>query len=130
MRRVTRIRVRLTVQRRRGARRKFSVPVRVPRSIRPGVHRLTFRVGGGGFSDEDLVDELIAMIEGELSGGGGSSEPRTVRQLARHMKLLRRGVGIRARFKHRRPQTVRRSSDVSYEGRVRLTLRVPRRGRR
>jgi hypothetical protein len=53
-----------------------------------------------------------------------------VRQLARRIKLLRQSVGIRAKFKHRRPQLVRRSSDVSYEGRARMTLRVTRRPRR
>jgi hypothetical protein len=53
-----------------------------------------------------------------------------VRQLARRIKLFRRAVGIRAKFKHRRPQLVRRSSDVSFEGRVRMTLRVTRLARR
>jgi hypothetical protein len=128
-RRGQRIRVRLKLQRRRGARRTITVPVRVPRSLRPGRHRLTFTGSGGGFSDEALVEELIAMFEGELSGGG-SSEPRTVRQLARRIKLFRRSVGIRAKFKHRRAQLVRRSSDVSFDGRVRMTLRVTRRARR
>ena len=70
------------------------------------------------------------MLEGELSGGGGSSEPRTVRQLARRIKRLRRAVGIRAKFKNREPQLVRRSRDVSYEGRARMMLRVTRRARR
>jgi hypothetical protein len=130
VRRGQRIRVRLTVQRRRGARRQLTVPVRVPRSLRPGVHRLTFTGSGGGFSDDALVDELIAMLEGELGGGGGSSEPRTARQLARRIKTLRRAVGIRAKFKSRDPRLVHRSSDSSYEGRARLTLRVKRRARR
>jgi hypothetical protein len=94
------------------------------------VHRLTFTGSGGGFSDDALVDELIAMLEGELSGGGGSSEPRTARQLARRIKTLRRAVGIRAKFKSRDPRLVHRSSDSSYEGRARLTLRVKRRARR
>jgi hypothetical protein len=130
VRRGQRIRVRLTVQRRRGARRTLTVPVRVPRSLRPGVHRLTFTGSGGGFSDEALVEELIALLEGELSGAGGSSEPRTPRQLARQLKLFRRAVGIRARFKNRDPQLVHRSSDVAFEGRTRLTLRVRRPARR
>ena len=130
VRRGQRIRVRLTIQRRRGARRTLTVPVRVPRSLRPGRHRLTFSGRGGAFSGDALVEELIALLEGEVSGGGGSSEPRSARQLARRIKLMRRAVGIQARFRHHSPQLVRRSSDVSYEGRVRLTLRVTRRARR
>jgi hypothetical protein len=66
------------------------------------------------------------MLEGELGGGSGSSEPHTVRQLARRIKLFRRQVGIQARFRNRRPQLVHRSNDVSYEGRVRLRVRVRR----
>jgi hypothetical protein len=127
-RRGQRIRVRLTVQRRRGARRTLTVPVRVPRSMRPGVKRLTLRGSGSGFSEEALLDELIVLLEGQLSGGG-SSEPRTVRQLARRIRLFRRQVGIQARFRHRPPQVVHRSNRVSYEGRVRLRLRVTRRAR-
>jgi hypothetical protein len=131
VRRGQRMRIRLTVQRRRGARRTLTVPVRVPRSLRPGVHRLTLRgSGGGGFSEEALIEELIAMLEGELGGGSGSSEPHTVRQLARRVKLFRRQVGIQARFRNRRPQLVHRSNDVSYEGRVRLRVRVTGRARR
>jgi hypothetical protein len=94
------------------------------------VHRLTFTGTGGGFSDDALVAELVAVLEGDLGGDGGSSEPHTVRQLARRIKLMRRAVGIRGKFKHRDPQLVHRSSDVSYEGRVRLTLRVRRPVRR
>jgi hypothetical protein len=94
------------------------------------VHRLTLKGSGDGFSDDALVEELIAMLEGGQGGGGGSSEPRSVRELARRIKLIRRTVGIQARFRHRRPQVVRRSGDVSYEGRVRLRVRVTRRARR
>jgi hypothetical protein len=128
----SRMRVRLTVQRRRGARHRISVPVRVPRSLRPGrVHRLTIRGGGGGFSDEALVEELIAMLDADLGGGGGAaSEPSTVRQLARRIQALRRVPGIYARFDRRPARLVRRSGDVSYEGRVRLRVRVTPRVRR
>jgi hypothetical protein len=124
------IRVRLTVQRRRGGRHRLTVPVRIPRSLRPGVHTLTLRGSGNGSSEEALVEELILMLEGELGGGGGSSEPRTVRELARRIRVFRQRVGIEARFRHRRPQLVHRSREVSYEGRVRLRVRVTRRARR
>jgi hypothetical protein len=126
----SRMRVRLTLQRRHGARHRMSVRVRVPRSLRPGsVHRLTISGGGGGFSEEALVEELIAMLDTELDGGGGSgSEPRTVRQLARRIHALRRVPGIYARFDRGSSRLVRRSRDVSYQGRVRLRVRVtPRR---
>ena len=131
-RRGERIRVRLTVQRRRGARYELTVPVRIPRSLRPGVQRLTLRGSGNAFSEEALVEELILVLEGELGGGGGggSSEPRTVRQLARRIGAIRQRVGIEARFKRRPPQLVHRSREVSYEGRVRLRVRVTRRARR
>jgi hypothetical protein len=124
----SRIRVRLTVQRRRGGRRQISVPVRVPRSLKPGRHKLTLRSGGGGFSEAALIDELIAVLEGD--SGGGSSEPRSVRQLARRIRGLRSVPGIYARFDRRPARLVRASSDVSYEGRVRLRLRVTPRVRR
>jgi hypothetical protein len=130
-RRGSRIRVGLTVQRRRGARHRIRVPVRVPRSLNPGkVHRLTIRGGGGGFSEEALMEELIGLIEGELGAGGSSSEPHTVRQLARRIHSLRRVPGIYARFDRRAARLVRRSRDVSYDGRVRLRIRVTPRVRR
>ena len=71
---------------RRGARHRMSVRVRVPRSLRPGrVHRLTISGGGGGFSEEALVEELIAMLDGEVSGGGGAgSQPRRSAGRAAH----------------------------------------------
>ncbi len=126
----SRIRVRLAVQRRRGGRRQLVVPVRVPRSLKPGRHRLTLRAGGGAFSEAALIEELIAVLEGELGSGGGSSEPRTVRQLARRIRALKTAPGIYARFDRRPARLVRASSDVSYEGRVRLRLRVTPRARR
>jgi hypothetical protein len=128
----SKIRVRLTLQRRRGVRHRISVPVRVPRSLAAGrTHRLTIR-GGGGFSEEALIEQLIAMIDEAFGGGGGggSSEPKTVRQLADKIHALRRVPGLYARFDRRPPRLVRRSSDVSYEGRVRLRIRVTPRARR
>ena len=127
----SRMRVRLTLQRRHGTRHRMTVRVRVPRSLKPGkVHRLTIRGGGGGFSEEALIEELIATLDAELGGGGASSEPTTVRQLAQRIHALRRVPGIYARFDRRPPRLVRRSHDASYEGRVRLRVRVTPRVRR
>ena len=69
------------------------------------------------------------MLDGEVSGGGGAgSQPQTVRQLARRIHSLRRVPGIYARFDRRSARLIRRTGDVSYEGRVRLRVRVtPRR---
>jgi hypothetical protein len=124
------MRVRLTLQRRRGARHRLSVRVRVPRSLRPGrVHRLTIKGGGGGLSEEALIEELIAQLDEAFGGGGGAgSEPHTVRQLADKIHALRRAPGLYARFDRRPARLVRRSGGVSYEGRVRVRVRVtPRR---
>jgi len=128
----SRIRVRLTVQRRRGARHRIAVPVRVPRSLKPGRrHRLTIRGGGSGFSEDELIRELIAMLEGDLAGGGGGGgEPRTVRELARQIRDLHHVPGIYVRWDHRPARLARRSGEVSYEGRARLRVRVTRRARR
>jgi hypothetical protein len=127
----SRIRVRLTVQRRHGARHRISVPVRVPRSLKPGrVHKLVVRGGGGGFSEDALIEELIAMLDAELGGGGSTSEPSSVRELARRIHSLRRVPGIYARFDRRPARLVRRSGDVSYQGRVKMRVRVTPRARR
>jgi hypothetical protein len=119
--------VRVTVQRRNGGRHRITVPVRVPRGLKPGRrHRLTLRGGsGGGLSEAELIEEFLVLIAG---GGGPSSEPRTVAQLAHRIGALHRDLGIEARWKGRPPRLVHRSSRVSYEGRVRLRIRVtPRR---
>jgi hypothetical protein len=120
----SRIRVHLTVQRRRGSRHRITVPVRVPLSLKPGRrHRLIVRGGEGGGSEAQLIEELIALLEGEQNGGG-SNEPRSVGQLAARIRALRRVPGIYARWDKRPARLVRRSRGVSYEGRVRLGVRV------
>jgi len=108
------------------------VPVRVPRSLKPGRrHRLTIRGGGSGFSEEELIRELIAMLEGDIvGGGGGGGEPSTVRELARQIRGMRRVPGIYARWDRRPARLARRSGQVSYEGRARLRVRVTPRARR
>ena len=125
-----RIRVRVLVQRRRGGRHRITVPVRVPRSLRPGFHRLTLRGTGSGFADEELIEEIIAMLEGTLGPDGIPTEPRNVRQLARRIRSFKRTPGITARFDRRKRRLALRSTRVSYEGRVRMRVRVMPRGRR
>jgi hypothetical protein len=130
-RRGSRIRVRVTLQRRHGERHRISVPVRVPRSLGTGrTHRLTLRGEGGGFSEEELLGELITLLEGGFIGGAGPSEPKTVRELAARIRALHRVPGIYARFGRREPRLAVASDEVSFDGRVRLRLRVTPRGRR
>jgi hypothetical protein len=129
-RRGSRIRVRVTLQRRHGGRHTITVPVRVPRSLGTRrTHRLTLRGQGGGFSEEELLDELVALLDGEFVGGFGPAEPKTVRQLAARIRELRRVPGIYARFDRREPRLALGSDEVSYDGRVRLRLRVRPRAR-
>jgi hypothetical protein len=123
-----RIRLRLVVQRRRGGRRRLSVPVRIPSSLRPGVRILTL-AGSGETGGEEIVVELVGALLGISGDGGDRHEPRSPRELARAVRGLHRALGIEARFEHRRRSVVVRSDDVSYGGSVRLALRVLRRRR-
>lgn len=56
----------------------------------------------------------------------GDLEPRTPGQLADSIAALRRPLGIETRFRHRVPRLVLRSSDVRFEGRVHVSVRVVR----
>jgi hypothetical protein len=130
-RRGSRIHVRVALQRRHGDRHTITVPVRVPSSLRAGrAHRLTLRGQGGGFSEEELFGELVSLLEGEFIGGAGPSEPKTVRQLAARIRDLHRVPGIYAQFGRRDARLAFGSDQVSFDGRVRLRVRVTRRARR
>ncbi|HEV2874215.1 MAG TPA: hypothetical protein VGW14_03625, partial [Thermoleophilaceae bacterium] len=136
-----RLPVRVTLQRRGGARRTVTVRVRVPRDLRPG--RRTLVLSGNGFAADPGF--VIELIEGELAGGGSpgraqeaaagksrtpgraaQSSPRSVRRLARRIAGLRRALGIVARFGRGERSVVLRSGDVRFDGRVKLRLRVSR----
>jgi hypothetical protein len=122
-----RIRVRLTVGRRGDGRRRLSFKLRVPRDLRPGPRTLVLTGSGGSDSFED---ELLFALEEALGGElGGGEEPHTIGQLERRLEALRRDLGIEARFRRGEDRLVVRSDDVSYEGRVRVSLDV-RRARR
>ena len=116
-----RIRVSLTVQRRRGGRRILSVPVRVPASIKPGRRTLVLRGNGGGSVGEGA---LIGLLFDSLVGTDTGGDLRTPRQLAEAVGALHRPLGIVARFRGTEPRVVLRSDRISYEGRVELRVRV------
>jgi hypothetical protein len=126
VRRDQRIRVRVGLQRRHDGRRSLSVPVRVPRDLRPGARTLVLTGNGGLPSLEDeLVLELFNVVFEEFGGGGGAdSEPHSLRELAARVGDLRRPLGITARIKGHEPQVVHRSDEISFEGRVAVRLRV------
>jgi hypothetical protein len=125
VRRGERIRVRLMLQRRLGGRRTLSVPVKVPRDLRPGVRTLVLSGNGGVPSLEDeLIMELFEVIVFEFGDGAGDEEPHSVRELAAAVRDLRNPLGINARWKGQRPQLVHRSDELSFEGHVQLRLKV------
>lgn len=120
-----RIRVRLSLQRRRGGERSLSVPVKLPRGLRPGVRKLVVRGNGDSPSFED---ELFEQLFGTIIEFGGVSdeddEPKHLRELAAVVRGFQQPLGIEARIKGHEPQLVHRSDEISFEGRVRLRLRV------
>jgi hypothetical protein len=134
VRRGERVSVRLALQRRNGGRRTLSVPVKLPRDLRPGVRTLVVSGNGGvpSFAN-DLVSALFDVLVIEFGDDGGAGEPHSLRELVAAVRDLRNPLGISARLKGRRRQLVHRSDELSFEGRVRIRLRVaqarPRRSR-
>jgi hypothetical protein len=123
-----RVRVRLVVQRRWGGRRRISGSLRVPRSLRPGRHTILLAGNGQHFSPSaSLIGEFETIAIEFLSLGDEEPEVRSPRELGRALARLHQPLGIEARLKRRGLGLVVRSSDVSYGGRVPLTLRVLRR---
>ena len=120
-----RIRLRLTVQRRRGARRRLSASLRLPASLPAGRHTLRLQGTGGDTALSALEAELGVVII-LLTSSSDRSEPRSVRELGRALRRLHRPLGIEARLKRRRLGLVVRSDRVSYEGSAELRLRVVR----
>jgi hypothetical protein len=126
-----RLPVRVTLQRRGGGRRTVTVRVRVPRDLGPG--RRTLVLSGNGFTEEPGI--VIEVIEEELARGGSPGRPqgvaargqrRTVRGLARRLARMQRPLGIVAGFGRRERKVVLRSTDIRFDGLVKLRLRVSR----
>jgi hypothetical protein len=129
-RRVTRgehLRVRLSLRRRRGEASTRLVRVTVPRSLRPGRHRLVIEGTGEGASEaflEALIDEFGFLFGEE---GSGPREPHTMRELAARLRVFHQPQGIVARFRKHDGALVHRSDEVLFEGRVRIPVIVSRR---
>ena len=118
-----RLQVRLTLQRRRGGRRSLAVTVPVPPGIAPGTRTLTLR---GNSADNAFEDEIVFELLSGPATAQAAAEARSVRQLAEQVRALHRPLGIEARFRGSPSRLVHRSGEVSFEGRVRLRLRVLR----
>jgi hypothetical protein len=118
--------VKVALRRRGGGDRRITVQVPVPRGIRPGERKLMIEGNGVPDPDEEGLIDLIDGLLFDLDLGAGGREPRTPRQLARSIAALRRPLGITTRFRHRDPRVVLRSSEVRFEGRVPVSVRVVR----
>jgi hypothetical protein len=118
--------VRIVLRRRRGGSRQLTVRVPVPADVRPGSRTLV--VEGNGFpgEEEELLLELVLGLTGEGGSEATAAAPRTTAQLQRAVAALHRPLGIAAHFRRREPGIVLRSTDVRYEGRAKITLRVVR----
>jgi hypothetical protein len=119
-----RIWARLVVQRRHGDRRRLSVPVRIPASLRPGMRTLVLAGTGRASTEAEIVIELAGALVTISGDGGDDPEARSVRELARKLRGLHRELGIEARLKRFPARLVLRSDRVSYSGKVRVRLRV------
>jgi hypothetical protein len=107
-----------------GGTRTQTARVPIPTGMSPGPHTLVLQ-GNGLASQEDLEEALFEALLGGGSGGR-DAQPRSARQLAAAVAAIHRKLGIEARFRHRQPRVVVPSSDVRYDGKVRVRLRVVR----
>ena len=76
-----RMRVRVTVQRRRGGRRTLRVPMRMPRDLRPGTHPLVLS-GTGGRPRRRRTASCSTFVDEFSDFFGEPAEPRTLGELA------------------------------------------------
>jgi hypothetical protein len=116
--------IRITLQRRNGGRRTLTVRWRVPRSLRPGSYPVTLSGTGGSGSSEGAF--LLEFAEEFSEFFEGPSEPRTLRELARRVAGLHEDMGITARIRRGRERLIYRSDEISFEGRLKLRIRVAR----
>jgi hypothetical protein len=118
--------VKLEVRHRRGSNsRTLTARVPIPRGMSPGPHTLVLQGNGFATNEDELELALFDALTGGDSGGG-DAKPRSVRRLAAEVAQIHRRLGIEARFRHRDPRVVVPSSEVRYDGKVRVRLRVVR----
>jgi hypothetical protein len=120
--------VKLTVGRRGDGRRRLSFSMRIPRDMPLGHQTIALHGVGGGGSEEALVQAFVDALTGD--GGGRGPEPHSIRDLATRVAALHRDLGIEARFHRGSRKLVYKSGDVSFEGRVKVSLRILRRAHR
>jgi hypothetical protein len=119
-----RIRVRVSLQRVRGARMERTYSVRIPRTARPGRLRLLL-VG----RDADAGDSgLTTIIIGDDSGTseGGDPGPKTLRALARRVSSLGRFDGVTLHTGKASSHAFR-DDGMRISGHAEVTVRVVRR---
>ena len=132
-RRGQRLRIRLLLQRRRAGTQRISVFYRVPRSIRPGPHKLTIRGTVPRSPEVSFEEHLESAFEPDPPDPGEINKvgPRSIQQLAAEIAALRRSDGMRATFsRSRRGRMVMPSSKVLIRGKVRLPVTIIARSRR
>jgi hypothetical protein len=79
--------------------------------------------GGSGSAESAFLFEFAEEFSEFFEG---PSEPRTVRELARRVAGLHQDMGITARIRRGKERLIYRSDAISFEGRLRLTVRVAR----
>ena len=122
-----RIRVRLRLQRRRGNRFRLSFPMRVPRSLKPGVRSLRIR-GVVPASLEDAAEDGLEIVLEDLEGGDSGDDepgPPSVAALAAEIAKVGAPDGLRATFAPRgRGRIVLRRRGLLLRGKLRVRMRV------
>src|SRR3954447_16835011 len=120
VRRGHKARLRVTLRKLRGPEFHRTYTVRIPRSVKPGRHRLTLRAtGDAGGSADDLFSDVLFDDSGGSSGGG----PATLRELVDAIHGLARQDGVSVRVGRAR-RTGFRDDAFVITGRASTTLRV------
>jgi hypothetical protein len=128
VRRGERVRVRLNLQVVRGPHITRSFRLHIPRSMRPGVRRLSFRGHDVDDPDSDLFGALIETLTiGGDEGDDGTGDPgaRSLDALAKRVRGVARFDGVTVYAGGRR-QRAYRDADLRISGRGSANVRVRR----